>query len=92
MDTIDLSNCTVTGRATSINGMEISVYPNPVASVLHIDGLSSSAMITIYDSINVMILQVRVTSQINLSSLKMGVSYLQLSGDTQIMWTKLMKE
>ncbi|CAM1362216.1 GEVED domain-containing protein [Tenacibaculum xiamenense] len=73
---------------------DISVYPNPVESIVQIKGISSlkDAPYTITDALGRIIEEGKLKSQMNISSLKSGIYLLEINDGQKLLKAKLIKK
>ncbi len=69
----------------------ISIYPNPVQSILKIKGYENYDKITIYNNLGQKISEFRSESMIDVSFLNTGVYIIELKNDTSTIVSKFLK-
>lgn len=73
-------------KETSRASTEVSLYPNPATSVLHINTSEAYTQGRIYNSMGQMVQVVNANSQqVNIEALPVGNYYLQLTTDNKVM-------
>ena len=73
-------NCTTPTNVTEINNLKISIYPNPISSILTIKELPENSNISIFDICRKEVFSKKIINNtIDLSELKTGVYFLNIS-------------
>jgi endonuclease I len=74
------------------NGLNMIVYPNPVANTLFIIGLAENDKVTIYDiQGNLIISKHLIESQIDVSNLKMGHYLIKIENESGVITRRFVK-
>ena len=65
----------------SFDKVEVSVYPNPVQSIINFSGLTSPVKATVFDMLGKRLLQAEVTNSLELGHLKSGIYMLKIKSE-----------
>ena len=71
----------VTLSKFSFDKVEVSVYPNPVQSVLNFSGLTSPVKATVFDMLGKRLLQTKVTNSLDVSSFNSGLYMVEIKNE-----------
>ena len=71
----------VTLSKFSFDKVEVSVYPNPVQSILNFSGLTSPVKATVFDMLGKRLLQAEVTNSLDVSSLNSGLYMVEIKNE-----------
>lgn len=84
----------VTTTASEVVAVTLSVYPNPVADVMFIDGADAISKITVVNSIGAVVMQVNSPSvhQINVSTLNNGVYIVVVENGSEVYTNRFIKK
>lgn len=83
-DSIPANCATPTSRQTAAPGNNVSVYPNPMVSMLHVKGLEAGAIVVLYNAMGQAVRESGGQSPLPVSDLAPGVYLLEVrSGDTR---------
>lgn len=84
----------VSTTASETAAVTLSVYPNPVADVMFIDGAEAISKITIVNSIGAVVSQVNSPSEnsINVSTLENGVYIVVVENGNEVYTSRFIKK
>ncbi len=85
---------TVTALANDLKNSHASVYPNPVRSLLHIDGATQYHVAELYDLIGRKLNQIKLSenTEIDMQGMPRGFYVIRLSGNGRSEVVKVLKE
>ncbi len=91
----ELSDGTNTAIETLISTNSLTLYPNPVQNVLHINSSGKTGMIEVFDITGKSVLQKQIQGynpSIDVSGLKKGIYFVKVLSDNQFVTSKFVKQ